>query len=73
LKIRVVGNADQQGSTLHNEILSKNRAQAVINVLVNSHGISRNRLVLDYKGDKEPISKIHFEVNRRVDFIKIQK
>ncbi len=72
LKVRVVGNADQQGTTLHNEILSKNRSQAVINVLVNKHGINRNRLVLDYKGDREPISKIHFEVNRRVDFIKIQ-
>jgi outer membrane protein OmpA-like peptidoglycan-associated protein len=72
LKVRIVGNADQQGSTLHNEMLSKNRSQAVINVLVNKHGINRNRLVLDYKGDREPISKIHFEVNRRVDFIKIQ-
>lgn len=73
LKVKVVGNADQQGNSAHNEILSKNRSQAVINVLVNKHGINRNRLVLDYKGDREPISKIHFEVNRRVDFIRIQK
>jgi outer membrane protein OmpA-like peptidoglycan-associated protein len=73
LKVRIVGNADQQGSDLHNEILSKNRAQEVINVLVNKHGINRNRLVLDYKGEREPISKFHFEVNRRVDFIKINR
>jgi outer membrane protein OmpA-like peptidoglycan-associated protein len=73
LRIRVVGNADQQGSFTHNEILSKNRSQAVINVLVKKHRIDRNRLVLDYKGEREPISEVQFEVNRRVDFIRIQK
>ena len=73
LKVRVVGNADQQGNAPHNEILSKNRAQEVINVLVNKHGINRNRLILEYKGDREPISKLHFEINRRVDFIRVEK
>jgi outer membrane protein OmpA-like peptidoglycan-associated protein len=73
LKVRVVGNADQQGSTLYNETLSKNRSQAVINELVNKHGINRNRLILDYKGEREPISLLRFEVNRRVDFIKVLK
>jgi outer membrane protein OmpA-like peptidoglycan-associated protein len=73
LKIVVVGNADQQGQSLHNEILSKNRSQSVINELVNKYGIDRNRLKLDYRGDHEPISKIHFDVNRRVDFIRIQR
>jgi outer membrane protein OmpA-like peptidoglycan-associated protein len=73
LRIRVVGNADQQGSFMYNEVLSKNRSQEVINVLVKKHGINRNRLVLDYKGEREPISEIHFELNRRVDFVKIRK
>jgi len=73
LKIRVVGNADQQGKVDHNVILSKNRAQAVINEMVNKYGVDRNRLIIDYKGDREPISRLHFEVNRRVDFIRVQK
>jgi outer membrane protein OmpA-like peptidoglycan-associated protein len=72
MKIRVVGNADQQGNSVHNEWLSKNRSQQVIDVLVNKFGIDRNRLILEYHGDKQPISKIHFEVNRRVDFIKVK-
>ena len=72
MKIRVVGNADQQGNSVHNEWLSKNRSQQVIDVLVNKYGIDKNRLILEYHGDKQPISKIHFEVNRRVDFIRVK-
>jgi hypothetical protein len=73
LKVRVVGNADQRGSYPYNDNLSKKRSREVINTLVNKHNINRNRLVLDYKGKREPISKLHFEKNRRVDFIRIEK
>lgn len=73
LKIKIVGSADQQGAYEYNDILSKNRAIAVMNVLVKKHNIDPNRLIIDFKGKREPISQIHFEVNRRVDFIKIEK
>jgi outer membrane protein OmpA-like peptidoglycan-associated protein len=73
LKVRVVGNADQRGALKYNEILSQNRAKEVIKTLVNKHGIDRNRLVLEFRGEREPISNIHFQLNRRVDFIKIEK
>jgi outer membrane protein OmpA-like peptidoglycan-associated protein len=73
LRVRVVGNADQRGAYRHNDVLSQNRAQEVINALVNKHGINRNRLVLEFMGEREPISKLHFQLNRRVDFIRIEK
>jgi outer membrane protein OmpA-like peptidoglycan-associated protein len=73
LRVRVVGNCDQRGSLSYNDVLSQNRAKEVIKTLVNKHGINRNRLILEYKGKREPISQLHFQLNRRVDFIKVEK
>lgn len=73
LEVIVSGNADQRGTLPYNDDLSKKRAQEVINVMVSKNGINRHRLELEYKGEREPVSNIHFEENRRVDFIKINK
>ncbi len=70
LRIKVVGNADQSGSDEYNDYLSKKRAEAVYNTLINKFSIENNRLSLDSKGKRDPFSKEHFSVNRRVDFIK---
>jgi outer membrane protein OmpA-like peptidoglycan-associated protein len=70
LRIKVVGNADQSGSDEYNDYLSKKRAEEVYNTLINKYSIENNRLSLDSKGKRDPFSKEHFSVNRRVDFIK---
>lgn len=70
LRIKVVGNADQSGSDVYNDYLSKKRAEEVFNTLINKYNVDKSRLSIDSKGKREPFSKEHFSVNRRVDFIK---
>ena len=50
--ITLVGYADREtGTPDYNMSLSKRRAEAVADMLVNKFGISRDRLKLDWKGD----------------------
>ncbi len=70
LNLKVVGNADQSGSDVYNDYLSKKRSEAVYNALINKYGIEKSRLIIESKGKRDPFSKEHFSVNRRVDFIK---
>ena len=50
--ITLVGYADREtGTPDYNMGLSKRRAEAVADMLVNKFGISRDRLKLDWKGD----------------------
>lgn len=50
-KFRVTGYADEQtGTAAYNEALSKQRAEAVYNVLVNKYNVNPNQLILSYKG-----------------------
>jgi len=72
LKLKIVGNCDPEGGLVYNDLLGKRRADQVINELVNKYGIDRNRFVPVSKGSRELLSKIYFEVNRRVDFIRIK-
>lgn len=44
LNVYVVGHTDMQGSLEHNRSLSDKRARAVIDALVYSHGVSRERM-----------------------------
>jgi OOP family OmpA-OmpF porin len=44
LKLYVIGHTDMLGSLSHNMALSGGRASAVVNVLVNEHGVSQERL-----------------------------
>lgn len=51
--ILVEGHTDSQGSESYNLTLSKNRAQAVTNYMVNN-GVSRGRLTTNWYGESQP-------------------
>ena len=71
LRIKITGHTDSDGSDAYNEDLSKRRAEAIVNFFM-SHGLSRDRIVIDFKGEKEPVDSNSTEEgkqrNRRVDF-----
>jgi OOP family OmpA-OmpF porin len=71
LRIKVTGHTDSDGSDQYNDGLSKRRAEALISFFV-SQGLSRDRIVLDFKGEKEPVDTNNTpegkQHNRRVDF-----
>ena len=70
MRMVVRGYTDRVGNTANNEVLSYRRAQAVVDHLVNQHGISRNSLVLQYRGEDNaivPLDKSY--INRRVEFL----
>ncbi|MCB0704645.1 MAG: OmpA family protein [Saprospiraceae bacterium] len=70
IKVVVQGFTDKTASENYNEVLSYNRAQAAIDHLVNTHGISRSRLILHYGGEERnlvPTNGSSF-MNRRVEF-----
>ena len=71
LRIKVTGHTDSDGSDSYNEDLSRRRAEALINFFV-SQGLSKDRIVLDFKGEKEPVDTNNTpegkQKNRRVDF-----
>lgn len=73
LKFEIVGHTDNTGGEETNLELSKKRAEAVMNKLVDM-GISPDRMKYDGKGEAEPVkdnsSAEGRAMNRRVEFIK---
>jgi OOP family OmpA-OmpF porin len=73
IKIVVHGHTDVRNTDCYNERLSFNRAQTAIDFLVNTYGISRDRLILKFGGEKVNLVKNannesgHY-LNRRVEF-----
>lgn len=71
LRVKVTGHTDSKGSDDYNDILSKQRAQAIVDYFV-AHGLSKDRLVFDFKGEKQPVDTNETpdgrQRNRRVDF-----
>lgn len=71
LRVRVTGNTDADGSDAYNDGLSERRAQAIIDFFVKA-GLRRDRIVIDFKGEKNPVSDNKSaegkQLNRRVDF-----
>jgi OmpA-OmpF porin, OOP family len=68
LRLVVTGFTDATGPEQHNNQLSYRRANAVVEHLVNNHGIGRGRLVLQWKGQSEllvPSGSSY--MNRRVE------
>jgi len=66
----VRGYTDRVGNAANNQVLSYRRAKAVIDHLVNQHGINRSNLVLQYRGEENalvPLDKSF--VNHRVEFL----
>ncbi len=70
LRIVVTGFTDKTASAEYNDDLSYRRASSAINHLVNTHGIERYRLVLNYNGEDDPLvpSTGSNMMNRRVEF-----
>lgn len=71
LRIKVVGHTDADGSDGYNIDLSQRRAQAIIDYFV-AQGLMRDRIQIEFKGEKEPVGDNTTEdgkqLNRRVDF-----
>ena len=76
-RIRVEGNTDNTGNTELNNTLSKQRAQAVVNYLVNEYNFDRNRFIVLGNGSSKPVADNTSEdgksANRRTEFEFIQK
>lgn len=68
LRLTVTGHSDKVGREYYNQDISYWRAKRVIDHLVTANGISRNRLVLQYKGYDEALVEGSHEANRRVQF-----
>lgn len=70
ISVVVEGHASSDASEKYNERLSYKRANAAVEALVNDFGISRNRLILTYTGESEPLIKSNTTnyMNRRVEF-----
>jgi OmpA-OmpF porin, OOP family len=70
LKVVVIGNTDKLNSETYNNVLSYNRANAVIAHLTTQYGISRDRLVLNWAGEAKNIIPTNAAnvTNRRVEF-----
>ena len=71
-RIRVEGNTDNVGNEAANKVLSQRRAQAVVDYLVNQHGMQRNRFIVVGNGPNNPVESNDTESgrskNRRTDF-----
>lgn len=76
ITIKIVGHTDSDGNAAANLELSKRRAQAVKDILVNEFGIAEAALQTDGKGATQPASPNTSAEgkaqNRRVEFIKIK-
>lgn len=71
-RIRVEGNTDNVGSSAANIALSKKRAQSVVDYLVSTYGMPRNRFIVIGNGPEKPVADNGSEdgrrKNRRTDF-----
>jgi outer membrane protein OmpA-like peptidoglycan-associated protein len=71
-RVQVEGHASSDGDSGHNQTLSEQRAEAVLNYLV-THGIAKDRLASKGFGSSVPIDTNETvdgrENNRRVDFV----
>ncbi len=70
MRIVVAGHTDLTAKDCYNQVLSYNRADAAINYLISKYGISRDRLVLNYGGESNPLVDTQNVSlwNRRVEF-----
>lgn len=76
MKVEIGGHTDSKGSDAYNENLSKNRAESVVNYIV-EQGIDKSRLTFKGYGESTPIATNETEEgrqeNRRVEFEVISK
>ena len=71
-RIRIEGNTDTDGSRANNITLSKKRARAVADYLINEYNMPANRFVVVGNGPDKPVAKNDSAAgkskNRRTDF-----
>jgi NitT/TauT family transport system substrate-binding protein len=71
-RIRIEGNTDNTGSAAANRELSRKRAQAVADYLINEHKFDKNRFVIIGNGPDKPVASNSTadgkSKNRRTDF-----
>lgn len=76
-RMRVEGNTDDTGNRSANIILSKKRADAVVNYLISEYKFDSNRFIILGNGPDKPVASNDTEEgkasNRRTDFEFIQK
>jgi outer membrane protein OmpA-like peptidoglycan-associated protein len=74
-RFRVEGHTDSDGGYQHNMVLSQQRAQAVVNDLINRYKIGRSRLVPVGYGYSHPVASNATEagkaLNRRVELFRL--
>lgn len=69
MRLVVTGHTDATGPEELNNVLSYDRAKAVVNHLVENHGIGRGRLIIEWKGQQEALVPSGSSyMNRRVEF-----
>lgn len=69
LRLVITGHTDATGVEESNNALSYQRSQAVVDHLVENHGIGRGRLVIQWKGQQEAlVPSASSYMNRRVEF-----
>ncbi|MCB0448934.1 MAG: OmpA family protein [Confluentibacter sp.] len=75
LRLLIIGHTDSDGDQVKNMTLSKSRAFAVANYLIDVMGIDKKRLTTQGRGENEPVADNTSESgkakNRRVEFKKI--
>ena len=70
LKVTAYGHTDLRANNSYNNVLSYNRAKSAIDYLVSKYNIPRERFILMYGGENNPLGphdNNHF-INRRVEF-----
>jgi outer membrane protein OmpA-like peptidoglycan-associated protein len=71
LRVKVIGNTDAFGTDAYNMGLSERRAKAIVDFFA-QHGLRRDKIVLDFDGERNPVADNETsegrQENRRVDF-----
>lgn len=69
LRLVITGFADVSAGEAYNDVLSYKRAKSVVDHFVNTHGIGRGRMLIEWKGQNELLVPVGTSyMNRRVEF-----
>ena len=71
VKMIITGESEESGNQKYNEQLAYNRATSVADYLVEKYGISRDRFIVKYQGNKKPNTTLtphEQKLRRKVDF-----